>query len=195
MSRVLSRVLTMSLREKALAVVALGLSAHLLLGPVRRGWSQMGTDFPNYYTAAMATRHGEPLRLFYDWKWFQRQIHYAGIDHQLGGYIPHTPATMLPFIPLTLLRPQDAKRAWLVLELLFLAASIVLLARLSGLSTLEVLVLALLAHAAVGNNFLIGQYYVFVLLLLTCGIWCLVRGKEMWGGALMGVIFALKLYT
>src|SRR5215472_13742812 len=185
----------MSLREKALAVVALGLSAHLLLGPVRRGWSQMGTDFPNYYTAAMLVRHGEPLRLFYDWTWFQRQIHYAGIDDQLGGYIPHTPATMLPFVPLTFLQPQNAKRVWLVLELLFLAASIVLLSRLSGLSLLEVLVLALLAHAATGNNFLIGQYYIFVLLLLTCGFWSLLRGKQSLGGALMGLIFALKLYT
>src|SRR5215471_20836144 len=148
MSRVLSRVLTMSLREKALAVVALGLSAHLLLGPVRRGWSQMGTDFPNYYTAAMATRHGEPLRLFYDWKWFQRQIHYAGIDHQLGGYIPHTPVTMLPFLPLTAFSPQRAKQVWLVLQLALLASSILLLARISRLSGLQVFVLCLLSYSA-----------------------------------------------
>ena len=185
----------MSLKQKVLALAAIALSAHLLLGPIRQGWSQMGTDFPNYYTAAMLTRHGEPLRLFYDWTWFQRQIHYAGIDHQLGGYVPHTPATMLPFVPLTFFAPQNAKRVWIVLELLFLAASIVLLSRLSGLSMLEVLVLALLAHAATGNNFLIGQYYIFVLLLLTCGFWSLLRGRQSLGGALMGVIFALKLYT
>jgi hypothetical protein len=185
----------MNWKPKLLALVAIALGAHLLLGPIRQGWSRMGTDFPNYYTAAMLTRHGEPLRLFYDWTWFQRQIHYAGIDHQLGGYIPHTPATMLPFVPLTFLQPQNAKRVWLVLELLFLAASIALLSRLSGLSVLEVLVLALLAHAATGNNFLIGQYYIFVLLLLTCGFWCLLRDREAAGGALMGLIFALKLYT
>jgi hypothetical protein len=188
-------VLTMSLKEKALAVVAIGLSAHLLLGPFRRGWSQMGTDFPNYYTAARLIRHGEPLRLLYDWTWFQRQIHYAGIDRQLGGYVPHTPATMLPFVPLTWLPPQSAKRAWLVLELLFLAAAVVSLSRLSGLSWLEVLVLALLAHAALEDNFLIGQYYIFILLLLTCAIGLLLRDREASGGALMGVIFALKLYT
>ncbi len=155
----------------------------------------MGTDFPNYYTAAMLTRHSENLRLFYDWTWFQRQIHYAGIERQLGGYSPHTPLTMLPFVPLTFLHPQDAKRAWLVLEFLFLAASIALLSRWSGVSMLETLVLALLAHAALGNNFLIGQYYIFLLLLLTCAAGCLLRNREGWGGALMGLIFALKLYT
>ena len=46
----------MSLKQKVLALAAIALSAHLLLGPIRQGWSQMGTDFPNYYTAAMLTR-------------------------------------------------------------------------------------------------------------------------------------------
>ena len=73
----------------------------------------METDFPNYYTAAKLTLQHMPLRQFYDWVWFQRQIHYAGIDHQLGGYIPHTPLTMLPFLPLTTFAPQLAKQIWL----------------------------------------------------------------------------------
>src|ERR1700735_1684880 len=117
----------MNRKQTALLVLALGLGAHLLVGPVRSGWVQMGTDFPNYYTAAALVRQGEPLRLYYDWTWFHRQIHYVGIDGQLGGYIPHTPATMLPFVPLTFLEPQTAKRAWLLLEFLFLAAAILLL--------------------------------------------------------------------
>src|SRR6185369_2512227 len=112
-----------------------------------------------YYTAAKLTRQGQPLRSFYDWTWFQRQIHYAGIDHQLGGYIPHTPATMLPFLPLTALPPQRAKQVWIAAGVVFLAVSIVMLSRLSGLPVAAVAVVALLAQAAVRNNFLIGQYY------------------------------------
>lgn len=155
----------------------------------------MGTDFPNYYTAATLVRKGEPLRSYYDWTWFQRQIHYAGIDHQLGAYVPHTPATMLPFVPLTFLEPQTAKRVWLLFEFLSLAAAILLLSRWSGLTRLEVTVLALLAHSAVGSNFAIGQYYIFVLLLLTCAVGCLLLGGEALGGTLMGLVFAVKLYT
>jgi hypothetical protein len=185
----------MNRRTAALALVALGLGAHLLWGAIRRGWSQMGTDFPNYYTAAVLTRHGAPLRLFYDWTWFQRQIHYTGIEHQLGGYTPFTPATMLPFLPLTFLDPQTAKRVWIVLELLFLAASIVLLAQWSRMRVLEVLVVTLAAHAALETNFLLAQFYIAVLLLLTCSIGCLLRGREVLGGVLMGAIFAMKLYT
>src|SRR5262249_42661911 len=149
------------------------LLASLTFGAFRRGWSQMGTDFPNYYTAARLTTQGAPLEKFYDWVWFQRQIHYAGIDHQLGGYIPHTPATNLPLISLTALPPQRAKQVWIAAGIVFLAVSVVLLSCLSKLPVAGVAVLALLAQAAVRSNFLIGQYYLLLVLLLTCGLWCL----------------------
>ena len=106
-----------ALRRGALAAVAIALAAHLILVPFRAGFRQMGTDFPNYYTAAALTLKHQPLRQFYDWGWFQRQIHYAGIDHQLGSYIPHTPLTMSPLLPLTRLPPPflfyfAARRQW-----------------------------------------------------------------------------------
>jgi hypothetical protein len=116
----------------------------------------MGTDFPSYYTAAVLTLKHQPLRQFYDWVWFQRQIHYAGIDHQLRGYIPHTPLTMLPFVPLTSVPPQRAKQIWVALELLMLAASVFLLAKVT-LPSWRCRFLALLAHAALSNNFRLGS--------------------------------------
>ncbi len=179
----------------ALWIIAALLLAHLVVQPLRHGFTHMDTDFPNYYTAAKLVVKREPLRNFYDWVSFQRQIHYAGIDHQLGGYVPHTPLTMLPFVPLVQFSPQRAKQVWLAGQLLFLAACIVLLANLGPLSALEILVLALLAHNALSNNLRLGQYYVFILLLLTLACWCLLRGRPWSGGALLGVIFAVKLYT
>jgi len=182
-------------RKLALGVLAVLLAAPLLLGPFRQGFQKMETDFPNYYVAAVATAQHKPLRQFYDWVWFQRQIHYAGIDHQLGGYIPHTPLTMVPFLPLTAFAPQRAKQIWLVLELLLLAASVFLLARISELSKLEVLVLSLLSYTALSYNLQLGQYYILILFLLAAAFYCLLRRRELSGGALLGVIFALKLYT
>jgi len=155
----------------------------------------MSTDFPNHYVAAIATLHRQPLRRFYDWEWFQRQIHYAGIERQLGGYAPYTPLTMLPYLPLAGLKPQRAKQVWLVAEVIFLAAAILVLSSLTGFGLLKTLVLALLAHAALSTNFLLGHYYIFLLLLLACAAWCLLKGREAAGGALLGLIFALKLYA
>src|SRR5690349_18973209 len=54
----------------------------------RAGWNRSETDFPNYYTAAVLVRNGQPLHNYYEWTWFQRQMTYAGIENQLGGYIP-----------------------------------------------------------------------------------------------------------
>src|SRR5262245_55146774 len=66
----------------------------------RTGWTRISTDFPNYYIGAVAARHHDSLPNLYDWTWFARQMSYAGIENQLGGYVPQSPATMLPIIPL-----------------------------------------------------------------------------------------------
>ena len=155
----------------------------------------MDTDFPNYYTAASLTLQHQPLRNFYEWTWFQRQMNYAGIGMQLGGYTPHTPLTMIPFLPLAGLPPQRAKQVWLALELLFLGAAIWFLSRLTGFHYAEVFLLAMLARGALSGNLALGQYYLFLLLLLSAAAWCILRGRQFSGGVLIGVIFALKLYT
>ena len=81
----------------------------------RAGWTRSETDFPNYYTAALLVRNGAPLQNYYDWTWFQKQMNYAGIENQLGGYIPQTPLTMMPFVGMAGCTPQVAKRIWLLL--------------------------------------------------------------------------------
>ena len=167
----------------------------LLATSFRTGWTQVETDFPNYYTAAVLTAHHQPLENFYNWTWFQRQMNYAGVERQLGGYIPHTPLTMLPMIPLTGMPQQRAKQVWLLLGLALLCGTVWMLARLSGLRSLEVAALALLGYGAVAENLLLGQYYLFLLFLLACAAWCLLRGRDVAGGALIGLIFALKLYA
>ena len=72
--------------------------------------SQTTSDFPNYYTAARLTADHAPLRNFYEYPAFQREIGHVGIGTQLGGYTPQTPLTMAPLIPLSCLKPLHAKR-------------------------------------------------------------------------------------
>ena len=79
-------------------------------------WNRPSTDFPNYYTAASLARARQPLHRYYEWTWFQRQMDFAGIvsvsgEGQLGGYIPQTPLTMLPFVPLSILTPLAARKS------------------------------------------------------------------------------------
>lgn len=165
-----------------------------LASAVRSGWMRSEGDFPNYYAGAFAARHGEPLRDFYDWTWFERQVNYAGFNDTLGAYEPQTPLTMLPFVPLTPLSPQNARRIWLLCNLLFLVATIWMLARLTGFSIEQVWLLMFCCFFPLYGNFLGGQYYAFLLFLLTLSFYLLSREHEFSSGSAMGIAFALKLY-
>ncbi len=183
------------MKRAVLAVIAVLLAGRLFLGPFREGWSQMRTDFPNHYVAAKLAWRGEPLRQFYDWEWFQRQIQLSGIEGQLGGYIPYPPLAMLPYLPLAKFPPQQAKQIWLIAQIGFLGVSIWLLARLTKLSFLETTVLALLSYTSLATNFTLGHVYIFLLFLLSGAVFLLLRGRDFAGGALLGLIFSIKLYA
>jgi hypothetical protein len=165
-----------------------------LLTAFRSGWRHEESDFPNYYTAAVLVRKGLPLRDYYDWTWFQRQMNYAGLERTLGGYIPQTPVTMMPLVPLAEFEPQSAKRVWLVLNLFFLGGTVWMLARLTRFRPETIWLLTFAGFGSLYSNFLLGQYYVFLLFLLTLSFYCLNRDRHATSGFFSGVAFALKLY-
>jgi Glycosyltransferase family 87/WD40-like Beta Propeller Repeat len=175
------------------AVAAIGV-LYFLCTSFRAGWMQSETDFPNYYTAARLLHSGEHLRDFYDWTWFQRQMNYAGIERQLGAYTPQPPLTMLPIVPIAGFPVQTAKRIWLVLNLALLAATVWLLSRIGRLRVEHIAILALAGYTSLRMNFLLGQYYVFLLFLLTATFYLIARKKPVASGVAAGLAFALKLY-
>jgi hypothetical protein len=161
----------------------------------RSGWRRSETDFPNYYTATVLIRKGLPVREYYDWTWFQRQMNYAGIERQVGSYQPQTPLSVVPLIGLAWFAPQTAKHIWLIVNLGFLAATVWLLARVSGFRLEQMVLLAFLAFDSLYTNFLYGQYYVFLLFLVTLTFYFLDRKKAVLSGAFAGLAFVLKLYS
>jgi hypothetical protein len=161
----------------------------------RSGWRRSETDFPNYYTATVLIRKGLPIREYYDWTWFQRQMNYAGIERQLGSYQPQTPLSVVPLIGLAWFAPQTAKQIWLIMNLGFLAATVWLLARVTGFRTEQIVLLAFLGFDSLYTNFLFGQYYIFLLFLLTLTFYFLDHKKAAASGAFAGLAFVLKLYS
>jgi hypothetical protein len=176
-------------------VAATALLLVFLLTTFRHGWNTPTTDFPNYYTAAVLVRnHTKPLAAYYDWTWFQRQMNYGGIETQLGAYAPQSPLTMLPMVPFANFPVQRAKQIWITLNLLFLLAAIWLLAHMVDWPVARVGLLAILVYSPIGWNFYLGQYYVFLLFLLTLAVYCLERRRALTGGFLCGATFGLKVY-
>jgi len=157
-------------------------------------WNGPSSDFPNYYTAARLARAREPLRLYYDWTWFQKRIDEAGFERQLGGYVPQTPVAMLPYVPLAGMSPVAARRAWVLLNCVFLVVALWMLSGLTGLGMPELWLVAMAGYATLRSNFVLGQYYVFLLFLLTAGVWLVLRKREFAAGLWWGAALALKLY-
>ena len=121
-------------------------------------------------------------------------MNYAGIERQMGAYSPQTPLTMLPIVGLTSFSPLVAKRIWLVLNLVFLGTTIWLLSRVTRFKAEEIWLLAFCGFFSLRTNFLYGQYYLFLLFLLTLGFYFWQREYLSIGGSLTGLAFGLKLY-
>src|SRR5271168_1351839 len=180
--------------ESTMRLAAVGAFLLFLVGPFRTGWTQAETDFPNYYTAAALVRQHQPLRNYYDWTWFARQMNYAGNGTQLGAYTPQTPLTMLPMVGLAGFAPQTAKRIWLVSNLVFLGLTVWLLSQVTRFRFEAIWLLASCGYFSLRTNFLYGQYYVFLLFLLTLAFYFLHRKNHLLGGCITGIAFGLKLY-
>lgn len=175
------------------ALLAVLLAAFVVLGFIP-GWREMNTDFPNYYIAAAIHRQGIPLDRAYEWRWFQRHKDYLQVDQSLVGFAPHPPMVALPLLPLAGLPSLEAKHVWLILNLGFLALALVLLRRITDLSWRRILLLTFLCILPLRENFLFGQYYIVILLLLCAACYAACRGWRFTSGAVLAAAASLKIF-
>ncbi len=152
------------------------------------------TDFSNYYIPARLIARGQSTARLYEFSWFQRQMEYAGIHEALGGFNYFPPPAALPLVPLGGLEPIPAKTVWTIANLIMLVALLLVLRRLGGLPLAAGLALAALSGSGLRDNFLFGQFYIALTLLIAVALWLLLAGRSTPAGALLGFGTALKLY-
>jgi hypothetical protein len=158
------------------------------------GWRVMNTDFPNYYLVATLREHRVPLDQVYDWAWLQREKNRLGIPEAVAGFAPYPPISVLPVLPLTSLPPLAAKRAWLLLNVGFLAAAIWLLHLVTLLPLRRVGLLALFCIFPLRVNMWLGQYYILLLLLFCAAYYAYVFDRRGTAGVLLAIAAALKIF-
>lgn len=157
-------------------------------------WRILNTDFPNYYLAATLHRRGIPLDRAYEWIWFQRQKDHLGLEVPLVGFMPNPPMCVAPILPLTWLRPLTAKRVWLILNLAFLFLGLEMLHRVSSLPYRRILLISFLCVIPLRTNFVYGQYYVVILLLICAAYYSWQRGHRLGAGMLLALAASFKLF-
>lgn len=156
-------------------------------------WTRIDTDFPNYYTSARLVVEGRDVSMLYDTAWFQTQIYRQGID-RLGIFAPLPPVTALIMVPIALLRPLPALRAWTVVNVILLFSNIVLLSRCTRRDWPYCALLFLGSGIALINDFRFGQCYLLVTLLIMAG-YLLQRNSYAGGsGIAFGSAAALKYF-
>jgi Glycosyltransferase family 87/WD40-like Beta Propeller Repeat len=176
------------------AVACALLAGWLFWKGVLPGWRILHTDFPNYYLVARLLREGYSLDRIYDWVWLQRVKDHWGIDQSLVGFAGLTPFSALPILPLSLLSALNAKRLWIVANLLFLGASVEVLHRTTTLGRRRVWLLCLLGFFPLRTSFLLGQMHLLVLALLVFAYALNRKQKHLVCGACLGIAGMLKIY-
>ena len=130
----------------SLAVVFVGLA----LVP---GWRSLKSEFPDYYLAAELYHQRIPLDRVYEWAWFQRQNDHLAVRDGLVSFAPNPPTSILPLLPLTTLTPLNAKRVWMVSNLILLALSLLALRHATQLGWRRLILITLFEYSSAQGRF------------------------------------------
>ena len=177
--------------EWTLLLLLLGLFVGRALVPA---WRTLNTDFPNYYLMALLRSQHTSSDRAYEWIWFQRQKDHNEIQQPLVGFAPHPPLCAAPMLPLTALTALPAKRVWILLNLLFLFAALCILHRLTRLCWRRILLITGLCILPLRTNFMLGQYYVVILLLICLAYFAIFRGHRFTAGTLLAIAAWFKVF-
>jgi hypothetical protein len=156
-------------------------------------WTQVATDFPNYYTAGRIVAAGDTTGRLYDDDWFQGRIRAVGLTQQ-GKFSPFPPETALLFVPLALLQPLDALRLMTVFSLVLLGVCVVTLSRLFGIRPSHAATFVLLSGLGLWNCLRFGQLYIDVSACCIIGYCFFVRKNPLVSGFFFGLLLPVKYY-
>ncbi|QMV20009.1 DUF2029 domain-containing protein [Granulicella sp. 5B5] len=166
---------------------------YLCFHTLPQAWRTLNTDFPNYYLASrLVEEHYDTTRM-YEWTWIEREKAHRAIDIRVLGLLPITPFSTLVFLPLAKLAPLAAKHVWILLNLAILIPLVWMIREMTGLN-LRWMGLALTLNFPLYRNFLFGQFYIVLLLLVVTACWCYLRGYRAWAGALLAIAGACKVF-
>jgi hypothetical protein len=173
-----------------LLVVAAGVT---LILRVQDGLQRPQNIFPSYYTAAQLIAEGSSVAQFYDDSWFkQRAAEFE--PNAIEIHNANTPLMGFFFLPLVHLSYDTARRLTSAIAFAaLLAAGYLMAAELKIVGAWRALGFAgMLVAPASLSNLEHAQVYLIVLLLLVLAWRAWRRGRDVLGGALIGVALTFK---
>lgn len=185
----------------ALWVLVAGASLTLALHVGSAGLREPTLGFTAYYTAAWLVANDDEPPQLYDHRWFLDQTPRAGIREPRDIFNINPPPAALLFLPLVILEPRDAKLAWSLLNVGFLAGSLLVLRRTLRVAFpratanrfwFPALCGLALVSRPIQENLRLGQAYGLMLLLAIVALDGFVRAYPGRAGAALGAMAATK---
>jgi hypothetical protein len=148
-------------------------------------------DFAIYYAAAKMLREGRSAVLYNLAVQYQTQLTFAPNVPIRRAALPynHPPFEAVWFVPFTFLKFWPAYLVWTGLNLMMLAASVILLRRYPRIRDVHPVLAggAVLAFFPLVNGLLQGQDVILLMFLTVVALTCLDRGADAAAGAWLGV--------
>jgi len=129
----------------------------------------------------------------YEWGWIEREKDHRAVDIRVIGLLPITPFSTLVVWPLSGLPPLTAKHIWILINLAFLLPVGWMLQSMTAFNSRRIALILFLSFP-LHRNLLYGQFYVFLLLLITAACFCYLRGHRGLAGGLVAVAAACKVF-
>ncbi len=148
------------------------------------GWNQVHSDFANYYVSSKLILEDESLDSLYDNEWFKQKIKDHGIQTQ-GKFSPFPPATAWLMIPLTTFNPLTAQRIFLIVNMVFTLAGIILLQKILHWKIHYCTLLIFGSGLSLANNFAFGQVYWIITFLILLSVLLVKKNYPVIAGGLL----------
>ena len=174
--------------------VLAGLLAVFVARSILPAWRTLNSEFPNYYLAAALYHRRIPLDRIYEWTWFQRQNDHLQVRDGLVSFAPNPPTLILSLVPFTTLQAIEAKRLWLVMNLVVLVLCLWILRRVTSLNWRRLGLITLLCVLPLRVDFLFGRHYVLILMLICGAYYASWLDRQRTAGVMLAAAALLKLF-
>lgn len=156
------------------------------------GFKNANTDFPNYYVSAkMALRSN--LNEAYQTEKFNLEIKKLNPNAQ-GLFVMYPPATALIMLPLLNCSLLEAKKIWVVFSTFLFLLIFYLTAHIFNINKWYSFFIIAGAGFNLANDLMLGQVYIFTVLITLIAIDAILKNKQFVPGILLGVIASIKLF-
>jgi hypothetical protein len=158
----------------------------------KAGFQNSNTDFPNYYVSAKMLLKGN-LNSAYNTQAFNLEIRKENLNAQ-GLFVMYPPATSIVMTPLIGFSLLNAKKIWILFSSFCCILIYLIIHFKFGVNKWCSLFILVGAGFNLANDLMLGQVYIFTVLLSLVAFSELLKNKYLLPGILFGFIASIKLF-